>query len=676
MANTHKAKTGFRLTSAWTPAGADGEAAYVLTLKNNSGAAIIGFKLCISGPARIDPNAIIEGASLSKRLSNYSELTPEQGFTLAPGASWKINVRGLSYPLRHWSDGAAAAYLAFEDGTSAKVDPAPTLHTSNNKPLLKGTARLEMSAVPGPPVSILPWPNQISLSDFRPAPGGLCITPSGGASASATKAFEELSGRLFAVEGLVREMSEGGVSVVCHEDDGPAAEAYRLDFLPGQIALHASAQQGFLYGLITLGQMQRGARLYPDIYSFPAEGQITDQPAMSWRGCHLDAARQFYPAAEISQLLAIMAWNKLNRFHWHLSDDEAWRVEIDAFPALTSVGAWRGHGLPIPPLLGSGAEVYGGFYTKQTVRNLVALAKNLGVEVVPEIDVPGHCFALLQSIPELRDPQESGEYQSVQGFPNNCLNPAREETYQALETIFDEMIDLFPSKLFHIGADEVPLGAWSGSPRALEMLEAKHGKSVADAHAKRNNVVSNLHGADEIEGTGAAILQAKFLARVQSFLASRGCVTGGWEEAAHGDVIDKAKSYLVGWRNVEGSRRLAAEGYDIVVSPGQAYYLDMSQSVDFTEPGAGWAGWSGPKETYDFEPDKGWTDGERQRLLGVQACIWSEPMTDRAVFDRLVFPRLSAIAETGWTDATRKSWQRFASASRLMPNLYGHWEAT
>ena len=667
-------KPGFRLTSAWTPTGAEGEAAYVLTLTNQSGAPVSGFKLCITGPARIDPNAEIEGAVLSNRLSNYSELAPEEGFILASGASWKIKVRGLSYPLRHWSDGATAAYLAFEDGTSINVESAPTLHTANNKPLLKGTARLEMKPVPGALVSIIPWPSQISIGDLKTAPGGFSIKAADDASAAAAKAFEELCLRLFPVEGLVRGTSEGGVAVVCAQDVALAAEAYRLNFLPNQIGLHASSHQGFLYGLITLAQMLRGARLHPDIYGFPTEGDIIDQPAMSWRGCHLDAARQFYPAAEVSQLLSIMAWNKLNRFHWHLSDDEAWRVEIDAYPALTSIGAWRGHGLPIPPLLGSGAEKYGGFYTKQTVRSLVSLAGSFGIEVVPEIDVPGHCFAMLQSIPDLRDPQESGEYLSVQGFPNNCLNPAREETYQALETIFDEIIELFPSKLFHIGADEVPLGAWSGSPQALAMLEAENGRPVAEAHAKRNNVVSNLHGADEIEGTGAAILQAKFLARVQSFLASRGCVTGGWEEAAHGGVIDKAKSYLVGWRNVEGSRRLAAEGYDIVVSPGQAYYLDMSQSVDFTEPGAGWAGWSGPKETYDFEPDRGWTESERKRLLGVQACIWSEPMTDRAVFDRLVFPRLSAIAETAWTDGPRKSWQRFASASRLMPNLYGFWE--
>ncbi len=669
-----KAKTGLRLNSAWTPAGADGEAAYVLTLTNHSGAPVSGFRLCITGPARIDPNAVIEGASLTVRLSNYSELAPEKDFTLAPGASWKIKVRGLSYPLRHWSDGATAAYLAFEGGSSVKVDSAPTLHTGNNKPLLKGTARLEMTPVPGTAVSIIPWPNLISVGGLRSAPGGFSITAADDTSARAARAFEELSVHLFPVEGLVRETSEGGIAVTCGHDAKLAPEAYRIEFQDGQINLHASSNAGFLYGLITLGQMQRGARLFPYIYGFPAEGQITDQPAMSWRGCHLDAARQFYPAAEISQFLAVMAWNKLNRFHWHLSDDEAWRVDIDAYPALTGIGAWRGHGLPIPPLLGSGAETYGGFYTKRTVRSLVALAQSFGIEMVPEVDIPGHCFALLQSIPELRDPQESGEYQSVQGFPNNCLNPAREETYQALETIFGEMIELFPSKLFHIGADEVPLGAWSGSPQALDMLEEEHGKSVSEAHARRNNVVSNLHGADEIEGTGAAILQAKFLARVQSFLASHACVSGGWEEAAHGGVIDKGKSYLVGWRNVEGSRRLAAEGYDIVVSPGQAYYLDMSQSVDFTEPGAGWAGWSGPKETYDFEPDKGWTEGERQHLLGVQACIWSEPMTDRAVFDRLVFPRLSAIAETAWTEAPRKSWTRFASASRLMPNLYGFWE--
>jgi hexosaminidase len=139
-------------------------------------------------------------------------------------------------------------------------------------------------------------------------------------------------------------------------------------------------------------------------------------------------------------------------------------------------------------------------------------------------------------------------------------------------------------------------------------------------------------------------------------------------------VVDKAATYLVGWRRVEISRQLAADGYDIVVSPGQHYYLDMSQRTEWSEPGAWWAGQSSPQQTYGFDPAAGWSDTEKQHLLGIQACIWSEPMTDRAVFDRLVFPRLSAIAETGWTQAGRKSWARFSGAVGLMPNLYGYWE--
>jgi hexosaminidase len=189
------------------------------------------------------------------------------------------------------------------------------------------------------------------------------------------------------------------------------------------------------------------------------------------------------------------------------------------------------------------------------------------------------------------------------------------------------------------------------------------------------NTLGNHHGADAIEGSATALLQAEFLGRLQRFLASRGCLTGGWEEAAHGDAIDRDRIYLVGWRDVAISGRLAAEGYRMVVAPGQAYYLDMAQALDWEEPGAGWAGWSGPRETYDFDPVAGWTDDRLARFLGIQACIWSEPMTDRAVFDRLVFRRLSAIAETAWTPVGAKSWDRFAAICGLMPNLYGHAEA-
>ncbi|MGN6103254.1 MAG: beta-N-acetylhexosaminidase, partial [Devosia sp.] len=635
---------------------------------------LTGFTLGISGPARIDPAAAIEGGRLVARLTNHTELAPPDNFALAPGATWTLRIRGLSYPLRHWSDATTSAYLAFADGSTAPVRVDPVIATGNNAPLRKGTQKYP---VPGPgkapvPISVIPWPAEVRVSGSRTPPPGFAIEAGTPEGASAANAFAELTGSLFPAEGIVRPSAEGGLRVSLVTDAALGPEAYRLGF--GDVpAIRASTHTGFLYGLITLGQILRGARQYPETFLFPAAGDIADAPEHGFRGSHLDVARQFYSTAEVEQFLRLMAWSKLNRFHWHLSDDEAWRVEIDAYPDLTRIGAWRGHGLKIPPLLGSGPEPQGGYYSKAAIRGIVGLAGRFGITVIPEIDVPGHCFALQQAIPELVDPGQHGNYSSVQGFPNNCINPAYETTYRVLETIFDELIALFPSKIIHIGADEVPLGAWSGSPLALAKLREIAGDAVAEAHARRLGVETNHGGADDIEGSGAAVLQSIFLKRLQGFLASRGCLTGGWEEVAHGDVVDRHKVYLVGWRSVEVSAALARRGYDVVVSPGQAYYLDMSQSTEWAEPGAGWAGWSSVEKTYAFEASAGWTPEEKQHLLGVQACIWSEPMTDRAVFDRLVFPRLYAIAEAGWTAPGKKSFARFSSLCGLMPNLYGHW---
>ncbi len=183
----------------------------------------------------------------------------------------------------------------------------------------------------------------------------------------------------------------------------------------------------------------------------------------------------------------ILAWNKLNRFHWHLSATTRPGVSRSTpIRQLTTIGAWRGHGLPIPALLGSGPQP-GGRLLQQggdpRDRWAGATARHRGGG--PEIDIPGHCYAMLQAIPELRDPDEHGDYFSVQGFPNNCINPAYEKTYEVLSTIFDELVELFPAKIIHIGADEVPLGAWSGSPLALERLKTLKGEAAAAAHAAR-----------------------------------------------------------------------------------------------------------------------------------------------------------------------------------------------
>jgi hexosaminidase len=659
----------FRLETTWMPAAAGRSAAYSLALTNRSGKPARDFRLCVSGPSRVDPAAAIEGGTLAVRLSNHAEFAPPVGFVLASGASWTLTTPG--YSLRHWTDGANSAYVAFADGTIAPVATTPTRNLTDNAELRRHAETFPVPDAAPVPISVVPWPKQVSVSGRRAVPLGLDLRPEGEPAEAAVAAFGEIVATLFAVEGIVRPQAEGGLPVHLSMAEGYGSEAYAIGFAADGAQISAATQTGLLYGLITLGQILRGARRHPETFLFPTQGEILDEPGLGWRGTHLDVARQFYGSAEIEKFLKILAWNKLNRFHWHLSDDEAWRVEIDAYPSLTSVGAWRGHGLPLPPLLGSGPEPSGGYYTKAAIRSIVALAGRLGIEVVPEIDVPGHCYAMLRALPELVDPDEAGTYSSVQGFPNNCLNPARQETYQILETIFDELIDLFPFKTIHVGADEVPLGAWSGSPQALARLEQIGGAAMAASHARRLNVVTNTHGADEIEGSGAAVLQAEFLRRVQTFLASRGCITGGWQEAAHGNVIDKSKSYLNCWRTVEAAAALAGEGYDIVVCPGQVYYLDMANGPEWSEPGAGWAGWSDPEKLYAFDPVAGWTEAQKQHFLGVQCCIWSEPMTDRAVFDRLVFPRISALAETAWTAPEQKSWQRFRALAGLMPVLYG-----
>jgi hexosaminidase len=665
----------FSLVTTWTPATDDAPLGYGLELTNTGDVAVEGFKLGFSGPARIDPHATLDNGTLLERLSNHTLIAPPAGMVLAPGETWTATARGLSYGLRHWSDGANAAYLVLSDDRVISIPTGPTQGKGQNAPLLKGAARFPVPATAPVAHSIIPWPKSVATSGRRIAPAGLDLKPEGEAANRAAAAFAGLVADLFPAEALVRPAAEAGMAVSLTERAGLAAEGYELSFAENAVTVAAGTRAGFLYGLITLGQMVRGAKLHPQTFSFPTDGTISDEPGFAFRGSHLDVARQFYTGAEVSRLLKIMAWNKMNRFHWHLTEDEAWRIEIEAYPALTEIAAWRGHGKALPPLLGSGPQPTGGYYSKAVIRQIVALADSLGIAVIPEVDMPGHFYAALQALPELRDPDETGEYQSVQGFPNNSLNPAHEPVYRFVETVVDEVLELFPAGIFHLGADEVPLAAWSGSPLALNMLETLAGPEMRKKHESQYNQLGNHHGADEIEGSPTAILQAEFIKRVHAYIASKGAVTGGWEEAAHGDAVAKDKSYVIGWRNVEVNAALAERGYDIVVSPGQRYYLDMANGVAWAEPGAGWAGWSGPQETYEFEARAGFSEAGLKHLLGVQSCIWSESMTDRAIFDRLVFPRLSAVAEAGWTQPEKKSWERFKALVGLMPILYGHWAA-
>ncbi|MCF1466049.1 beta-N-acetylhexosaminidase [Agrobacterium vitis] len=638
------AEAAFRLDNAWYPVDGDDGGGFVFTLYNLSSEPISGFKLAYTALTRVKDGPVCDNAVFQRRNANFHQFAPPEGFVLASGACWQFTVQGLWRPARHRTDGAKSAYLTLADGRHVAVTvddlmlqgrlskPAPVL-------LPKG----EVSK----PFSLLPWPVEANLMAGDGFP--VAIYPIKGTDLAGLQAVERVNAlyrRLFAVGHVPFSLApvDQGRALKLTHDPALGASAYWLDFAQ-QITLSFGDEAGRQYGLTALAQMLHGARQNPALFRFPASGQIKDAPRYGWRGCHLDVSRQFYPTQDVLRLLDIMAWMKLNIFHWHLTDDEAWRLEIKAYPQLTTVGVLRGPDEPMLPQLGNGAEPVGGFYTQEDVGHIVAHAALLHVEVVPEIDIPGHSTAILTALPELVDGQEAPDsYRSVQGYPNNALNPAIEQTYAFLGKVLDEMATLFPSDLVHVGGDEVAANTWMASPLAKKLMEQ-----------------------EGLDGTFG--LQSHFMKRIQQMLKERGKKLAGWDEVSHGGGVDPEGTLLMAWQKPEVGLDLARQGYDVVMTPGQAYYLDMVQDEAWQEPGASWAGTVPPHHTYTYEAVAEFPDALKPRMRGVQACIWSEHFLNRDYFNHLVFPRLPAVAEAAWTPRDQKDWLRFAALAPLMPRF-------
>jgi len=637
-------KTGFRLENAWHPIEGDPSGGFVFTLVNLTDTPISDFKLAYTALTRVIDNPACENATFLLRNANFHQYAPPAGFVLEPGASWRFTVRGLWRPAKHRTDGAKSAYLTFSDGTHHTIDVADLMLEGRvsdpQKPLLPEGRITE-------PFSLLPWPKHAHLQAGETP---VVLFPAAGSTPADVKAMDtvlSLHRRLFSAAHQPFSLIavEQGKAIGFQHSSSLAAEAYELTFAEDEIVLAYGGDAGRQYGLTALAQLHDGARRNAALFRFPASGNITDEPRYGWRGCHLDVSRQFAPAPDVLRLIDILAWYKMNVFHWHLTDDEAWRFEVRAYPQLTTVGVMRGPDEPMLPQLGNAAEPVGGFYTQADVAAIIAHASELNVEVVPEVDIPGHSTAILAALPELVDGQEAPDsYRSVQGFPNNALNPAIEETYMFLGKVFDEMVELFPSKLIHIGGDEVADNTWMASPLARKLME-KEG----------------------LDGTFG--LQSHFMKRIQKMLADRGRSMAGWDEVSHGGGVDPDGTLLMAWRAPEVGVELAKEGYDVVMTPGQAYYLDMVQDEAWQEPGASWAGTVPPHHTYHYEAVGDFPEDLKPRLRGVQACIWTEHFLNRDYFNHLVFPRLPAVAEAAWTPRERKDWDRFSALVRLSPTL-------
>ena len=589
-------------------------------------------RLCYNSTTMPLDEASLSRGRLARVLATHVEIAFDPPEEIAPGSALTLELSGLTHPPTNRTQGAMSAWIVTPDGREVRAD------TGDLEPP-DGAARGPVKDWPqgrAADLGLLPWPASVEVEALGAAPS---LVPGRGADAAPFARVAALHRRLFPA--APAPISPGGAGREVIPVRGPqGAGAYALRFAETIVLEHGDAD-GLRHGLVTLAQMAHAARVHAG-FRFPVSGVIEDAPRHSWRGCHLDVARNIRTPGEVMRLLDVLAWHKMSRFHWHLTDDEGYRIPSRAFPALNDTGSRRGRNAPLPPQYADGPKGQRGAYSEADIARIVGHAAALGIEVVPEIDLPGHATALLDAIPGLRDPGEPQDsYRSIQGYPNNALNPALPRTYEVVGTLLDEICALFPGEVIHVGGDEVDAGSWHRSPAA--------------------NALSATIGA-----SGAAPLQSHFMRRVQEMVRARGRVMACWDECALGGGVSPERTILMAWRTPEITARLVAEGYDVVATPGQAYYLDMVQGGGWDAAGTSWAGPVPPERSYAYEAADRLPDGPG-RLIGVQAGIWSEHLRDMARLRDMVHPRLSAVAEAAWTPGPAKDWDRFAAHARLMP---------
>ena len=393
------------------------------------------------------------------------------------------------------------------------------------------------------------------------------------------------------------------------------ADAYRLTIAQDSIQITADSYGGQFYAGITLLSLMHNHN-----GKLPC-GVIYDEPRFGWRGQHLDTARHFYQTRTIRDLLDLLALLKLNRFHWHFADDEAFRLELDCYPELCQKTRLRGEGHLLPALF-SGATEAGGSYSKTDAQALIAHAKALNIEIQPEIEAPAHALAITRLYPETLDPDDTGDEVSVQGYTKNVLNPAMPATWEILNNIVKEVGSLFPFNHLHLGCDELPPDTWMGSPAAQRLM--------AD---------EGLNSTEDLCGWTMSKLAATVTENGQ-----RPCA---WEEAARGSNGGIGhNAILFSWTGQSAGLEAAGKGYDVVMCPAQNVYLDMAHSSDTDDWGANWAAYISLKDTIAWNPVP--EVDTAANIIGVQGAFWGEFTTKDEQMWPMLLPRILGIAVKAW----------------------------
>lgn len=427
-------------------------------------------------------------------------------------------------------------------------------------------------------------------------------------------------------------------------------EGYILTITRNKIIVQAKTAAGLFYAVQTIRQLlpvQAGNRKGAEGLTLSVPSCIIkDEPRFVYRGMHLDVARHMFPVDAIRKYIDMLALHKMNTFHWHLTDDQGWRIEIKKYPRLTEVGAYRnetvvGHA-GRPPLKYDGTR-YGGFYTQEEVREVVDYAKSRFITVIPEIEMPGHAMAALAAYPEISCTGGPFQVNTSWGVMDDVFCAGKEDTFKFLEDVLTEVIDLFPGKYIHIGGDECPKTRWEKCPLCQKRMKDE---GLKDEHE----------------------LQSYFIQRMEKFLLSKGRSIIGWDEILEGGLAPEAT--VMSWRGIQGGLAAARLKHDVIMTPTSYLYLDYYQCEPQGEP-LSIGGYVPLEKVYSFNPVPDELSPEEHKyILGVQGNLWTEYIATPEHMEYMAFPRAFAVAETAWTPDRLKDFEDFLSRLNILKERY------
>lgn len=423
----------------------------------------------------------------------------------------------------------------------------------------------------------------------------------------------------------------------------PLPGAYNMEVNNKGVYIGGDNETGTFYGVQTLLQLLpvEKATTLPVSYV-----SIKDHPRFEYRGMHLDVSRHFFPISFVKRYIDYIALHKMNYFHWHLTDDQGWRIEIKKYPNLTKSGAWRnGTIIGHHPGTGNDSIHYGGFYTQKEVKEIVEYAAKRYITVIPEIEMPGHASAALTAYPYLGCTGGPYQVQQTWGVFNDVYCAGNDSVFTFLQNVLDEVMPLFPAKYIHVGGDECPKESWKKCPKCQ--------KRIADNHLK-----------DEHE------LQSYFIQRMEKYINSKGKTIIGWDEILEGGLAPNA--VVMSWRGEKGGIDAAKQNHDVIMTPGGYCYFDHAQSKN--EDSLTIGGYLPVKQTYSYEPlSKELSESEAKHILGAQGNVWTEYITNNKKVEYMIFPRMSALSEVLWSPAGKRNWDDFQNRLLQQYKRYTLW---